>query len=283
MVLATTVGSVVCLINTCTPATCVGPVLATFETNDCTGTPVYQPMNEQFGVCEEQRLHEKTASGFISYYFELETCDLTASNASYSFEFNQWGACMPQFSGGGRHSSRVQLSAMAGSSVHLESVNDTVTPFNFDNQDLPIYQEVSENCFSPNNCTLPTNGQAALFWMTFYHPSAENCADPRYSIMNAYENFGVCMNFYNQSYVKTACFDSKGYYTTYYKDAACTEVISGLGGRSICTTSPYDYTCNAPITPLFGSPQAAPTPSAASSFQLYSLVVMAALSILFAF
>jgi hypothetical protein len=223
-------------------------------------------------------LYEKNEHGFAMYSFDDFSCDLSASNASYDLEFYRWGACVPRFSISARKNG-MQFAAVSNSYMFLENVNATVTPHNFDNQPIQAFQENFQTCFSPDNCTLE-NGQTALSWTTYY-PSAATCENPDYSYMDLSVNFGVCTNYYNQTYAKIGCFESKGTYKAYYKDSACTDVISVNGRRSSCATTRQDLHCNAPITPLpFGTPE--PAPSAASSSQISSLLMLAATLILLA-
>jgi hypothetical protein len=175
--------------------------------------------------------------------------------------------------------------APGSSFMFLLSVNDTITPRNFDNQPLPAYNDDTQSCASVNNCTM-SNGQPALSWTTHYS-SYGTCGTPLSSFMNRQQEFGVCMNFFNQTYVKTGCFDSKGTYITHYNDAACADVIASYATRNTCYFSYYDIHCNAAPTPIPGlepTPSESSEPSTASSFRLSSilgLITLMALSVAF--
>lgn len=277
-----TFGSVLGGASSCTPATCNGPVYLEFPNSDCTGSPTYHELNVQFGVCDEGAVYENTGKGYLAYYHSQALCDPTASNATFEIEYFTWGACMPRLQISTRHG-RSEFSAMATSFAFLVSVNDTVTPGRFDNQNLPAYSDNTETCESVDNCTLSSNDQPALAWTTYYD-SYGTCENPGYSYMFRQQNFGVCMNFFNQTYVKTGCFNSKGSYITHYDDAACTNVIATFGIRNTCHSGHYDQHCNAPLTPIPGF-ETTPEPSSDSSSlhlsAILGLVSLMALSVAF--
>lgn len=267
---------------TCTPATCVGPVFVTFSTPDCTGTPNFDSMNVEFDVCEDGELFETLSDGFTYYEFNNPTgvCDRDAANATFYAEFYKFGACtayIPLRDSTSKSGKRGLAAAMYTSYMYLASVNDTIVPENFDNQPLPAFLEGNTQCESADNCTLD-NGQPATAWMTQYD-SYYTCETPVGSNMNPYQHYGECMNYYNFSYVKAGCFDSKGTFLAYYSDAACTKVTQIYGTRLACSGYNREIHCNAPITPFPGTagPQSPPTPSAASSFSPFFLLVLAAL------
>ena len=186
--------------------------------------------------------------GFTAYSFRSENWDLSAANASYSFSFIRWGACLPNFERDiSAKSQRADVSAMSTTYMSLANVNDSyISPQVFDNQPIQAYSSGSTVCSSYDNCTLP-NGQPALLYETF-HPLS-NCMNPDYSVMYL-QDIGVCMNWYNESYAKIGCFDSKGTYTAYYSDAACTNPVRVNGYRSSCAGSTAELHCDAPITPI---------------------------------
>jgi hypothetical protein len=265
--------------STCTPATCVGPVVLSFSNSNCTGDIVYQEVNVDYFVCSEGRYYNTKDENGISFFsfYSAGTCDREAANASFSMTFNKWGAC--QFNNPAKRGQfAAQFSASSQSYLYLLNVNDSyASPQDFDNQPLPAWSEDETPCYSPDNCTL-ANGQTALAWNTYY-PSIGTCEDPTTSYMNSKVKFNECMNLYNFSYVKAGCFDEKGSYTAFYKDAACTKLSEVYAYRSSCLGYYYNNHCNGPITPIptRDGPGSEPSPSNASLFQLSSILVVIAL------
>jgi hypothetical protein len=233
---------------TCTPATCEGPVYATFESENCTGEPTFQPIYNQLDVCDEEGfLTEIDETGIWSWDFRGSNCDRTLATASYEVEYYAWGACKVNLYLDKRRS-KFEFSEMRGSRVYLANVNDSyVSPQTFDNQDLPSYNLDQTLCFSTDNCST-SNEQPSQDWYTAY--SATGCAEPLRSYSNAYEQLNVCTNYRNLTYAKAGCFDAKGSYFAYFSDAACTELISVSAYRYDCSTSDLDNHCTASITSI---------------------------------
>lgn len=263
----------------CTPATCEGMVRLDFSGADCTGEITYYQLNEEFDVCDGYQLTEKNDFGVSFYGFINLNCDRTSSNASYELNFFKWGVCQPNIMK--RGSNKDSASVLQASYLYLASVNDSYTVPAFDNQPIPAFNPIGAQCYSPDNCTL-SNGQPATCWTTFY-PSAGTCENPEYSDLAAEQRYDLCLNYFNNSYIKFGCFDQQGSFYAYYSDATCTQVLQVIAFRSDCSASPSQTHCNAPLTPL---PITAPTPespapSAASSFHLSALLVLFALAAIF--
>ena len=262
----------------CTPSTCTGPVYATFSYSNCSGTPIFYQVNSQFGVCDDGYINEIDQHGLTSYQFlsDSVTCDRTASNASYSFEFMRWGACQPSIKRSIQGRSYVaEVAAMYQSFIYLANVNASyVSPQDFDNQPLPAYVNDFAECYSVDNCT--EDGQAAIVYETLYDQYG-TCVDAYRSYYTPQSSIGVCLNFYNQTYYKSGCFDGKGFFSAFFADAACTKPTQVSGVRYSCTGSSKELHCNAPITPIPFSDPETPAPSSASSAQVSAIVVLISL------
>jgi hypothetical protein len=274
-------GCAVGISQPCTPATCEGPVIAYFDEEDCTGDITFFEMDIEFGVCHQSRLYEKNEVGLYTYSFYGSICDSSSSNASYQLQFERWGACQPNLVarrglGLGRQE-QVQMAAAA--IMVLASVNDSfVAPQTFDNQPLQAFEDGYTTCYSPDNCTLP-DGQAAVAWETGY-PTVNVCDEPQASYVNTKLNIGVCQNYYNKTYSKSGCFESKGSFYAFYRDSACTDPFYARAYRYSCLTSATEVHCNAPFTPIPSLEPASPPSNNASSTQFSTLLLMIALIVL---
>jgi hypothetical protein len=276
-----TFGSVFAVPQPCTPATCQGPVVAYFNDVSCAGDMTFYEVDAEFDVCSGNRLYKRNEVGLYTYSFSSPNCDYAASNASYELQFDRWGACQANIRKRG-HGRQEKIEMSASRFMVLASVNDSfVSPQTFDNQPLEAFVDDYSNCYSTDNCTL-ANGEAALAWETAY-PADNACDEPQASYVNTKLNMGACQNYYNYTYSKSGCFESKGSFMAFYRDSACTDLISAYAFRYSCLTSATEVHCNAPFTPIPSLEPASPPPSNnASSTQLSTLILMLGLLIVLA-
>jgi hypothetical protein len=283
-----------CLPSTCPP----GPVVLEFEHKNCTGDVVYRSMNLQIGVCDNGKLTESTEHGLYIWTSENSpACDYTASQVTFSYEANKYGACSPIGAKRdyvvGTLLKRQEFSSMALAVMILANVNDSysVPSQTFDNQPLPAWQDSTEPCSSLDNCTRQ-DGAPSQSWFNLY--AELGCQQPT-SQFNPFEEMNVCKNYYNFTYAMATCLNEHATSLTFYLDDACTQPIYSTGSQKVCSQTTSQTThCTATPTPIpsfappaspepYGdaSPEpsgaASPEPSGASSQYLAVLAIVIAL------
>jgi hypothetical protein len=250
----------------CTPATCSGPVIASFSSRNCSGEAVFEEVGNEYDTCVEGRSTRFDDKGMYFYFSSLSNpvdCDYTAANAGYNLEFVKFGAC----------NSLDSFRRSSGASwLMLKSVNDSfISPQDFDNQPLPAFiDEGTYDCANVDECTLP-NGETSELWYNTYNNSSPDTCQVLYSTVHPSAFVNLCMNYYNMSYVKQGCFEAHGTYFGYFSDAACTQPISFSATRYVCDSYRSQVQCVAAITPLPSSDPSPPEPTSAASSTHLSL------------
>jgi hypothetical protein len=269
------------VVGDCTPSTCPpGPVSVLFATNDCTGTPSFFPVLETAGVCDvgQQMLADEEGLTFMRFDEYNIDCDRDRANSSYRVEIYKFGQCVRNdFLRRGAKHLRVGSASLADSFMYLANVNDTITPYVFDNQWIQSYEGSAVNCYSLGNCTT-SEGSTPLGFEDYY--SDIGCVNPQYSYFYDEQVWDTCVNFYNVTYVKYGCFDEHGSYFAQFNDAECKIPAVIYGSRTVCETSQSTFHCNAPITQFPRSPTAPQTPTSTASSTIQSPILMLAIALL---
>lgn len=281
--------------QSCTPATCPeGPVVASFSSSDCSGTPTFYPYTFlTYDVCMVQGDHqsmkyETTDMSVTKSQFNNPTCTHGLVNETGSVETDYFYVCKPP-----TYAKRDQTmdSASANSFIVLPNVNASYpSPQSLTiNPNYPSYDDsaLRVSCEAVNNCT--HNGVNATYWET---DSINTCeATSSNAIFNiSFE--GTCYlagNFY----VAYRCVDEHTSGADYFIGNGCQHVFHTEAYRRVCTsTSSTTYYCMAapyapaPVTPY--TPPTSPsatnpsaTPSAAATIIPSSLFILSILALMF--
>jgi hypothetical protein len=275
------VGSVLGGAGGCTPSTCPpGPVSVEFTSSDCTGTPTFFAVDEVAGVCDDGRQMLADEEGLTFFRFDEYNgldCNHERANSSYRIDIYTFGQCVRNDGRRGAKDSSVGRASLANSFMFLANVNDTITPYTFDNQWIQSYESSYTSCYSLGNCTTP-DGSTPLGYEDYY--SNVGCVNPQYSYFFDEQAWDTCLNYYNATYVKFGCFDEHGSYFAQFNDAECKIPAVVYGSRSVCETSQRTYHCNAPITQFPRTPTAPQVPTSTASSSTQSSILILAVGLL---
>jgi hypothetical protein len=272
-------GIVGLVMGDCTPSTCPpGPVYVEFPNSDCTGEPTFSAVTDEAGVCNngDQMLADEEGLTFLRFNDGNIHCDRSWANTTYNIDIYKFGQCAANAFGrrdlsGLPFASRMERSSMAAASMYLANVNDTITPYAFDNQWIQPWKIGSAICYSLGNCTNPDGSTPPVFEDVYYSPG---CVSPYRSSFNPNEPWNTCINFLNKTYVKLGCFDEHGSYFAQFNDPECTIPSLIYASRVVCATSYRTTHCNAPITEFPRIPSAGPQAPTSTSSSIRSSALM---------
>jgi len=257
-------------LGSCTRETCSqGPVVAYFETTNCTGVPVFYslpyPWNQCFNdTVNSSSIYRLTETHFENYRYDASgDCGTTGSvtvSSGYKYFF---GACNTNVD-----TRRVDLSSLRiRAMMFLSNVNAT-----YDSpQDFVVDANVPENLAYVATCTSDADcQQRSHYYYTMYTNDTCSIGDVNYYLIANASAYTCFRN--SDNYVEYGCQSPHSSEATFFLDGACTRPVYARIDGAECGVNSATYTIHCSASP----PTTAPT-SASSLHSLDPFLILAAM------
>lgn len=279
----------------CTPATCVGPVIAYFEYSNCTGAVTY----EQYPISDLGHCFNYTADSEMIFmndeyieernYANDNHCGANGGDFSFTFYRQYFGTCL--VSSESTRASEEDLSSedlfgssrsllsrrstgtisSGGSYLYLSNVNASFdAPQNYVpiNTDVPLFQGVLQACPSPDNCT--SDGQDPFnVWDAYTNDTCSTIGSSK-RVVNI--TSGMCYRVSSSpttTYVRWSCIGPHSYITEYMLAECSRPVTASIFHFSCGPGYSTTLTCTVPTVPT--------TPSSPASSKLVASTLLVAI------